>query len=74
MSNDIIIEAPYAKLHITSVDVGDHAIMRARQLAALLLAMQDPAGPDSLLWLAQQLADEIVDAVSGMMPGPQRPT
>jgi hypothetical protein len=65
--SDIIIKVPFAKLHITSLDVSDHAIMRARQLAALLLLMQPDEGPDSILWLAQQMADELVIAVKGMM-------
>jgi hypothetical protein len=65
--SDIVIEAPYAKLHISNMDVSDHAIMRARQLAALLLLMQPDEGPDSILWLAQQMADELVIAVKGMM-------
>jgi hypothetical protein len=63
----VVIQAPFAKLHITDLDVSDHAIMRARQLAALLLLMQPDEGPDSILWLAQQMADELVIAVKGMM-------
>ena len=63
----VVIQAPYAKLHITSLEVSDHAIMRAKQLAALLLLMQPDEGPDSILWLAQQMADEVVVAVRGMM-------
>lgn len=60
----IIIDAPYAKVHIEQNDLLDHTIMRARQLASLLMSMQDDQnGPDHLLWLAQQIADELVFCV-----------
>lgn len=55
-----VFDAPYSTVSITPGDMADHTIMRARQLAALLLAIQPPEGPDSLLWLAQQLSDELV--------------
>lgn len=58
-----VFEAPYSNVTITAGDLNDHAIMRARQLSALLLSMQAPEGPDSLLWLAQQLSDELVVCV-----------
>jgi hypothetical protein len=60
---DLVFEAPYSNVSITTGDLNDHAIMRARQLSALLLAIQPPEGPDSLLWLAQQLSDELVVCV-----------
>lgn len=63
---DLIFEAPYSNVTITAPDVKDQAVMRARQLAALLLAMQEPEGPDSLLWLAQQISDELVVCVERM--------
>jgi hypothetical protein len=31
----IVVTASHAKLHITNLDVSDHAIMRARQLWAM---------------------------------------
>jgi hypothetical protein len=68
MSATVVIDAPYAKLHITEQDVSDHAYMRARQLAAILDLMTPPnEGPGTMLWLAQQLADEVVASVAGMM-------
>lgn len=67
MSAPIVIEVPYAKLHITKQDVSDHAYMRARQLAQLLLLIQPADGPDDMLWLAQQMADEVAVAIAGMM-------
>jgi|GEM_PF-6310503 len=58
-----VLIAPYAKVHVEPRDLADHTIMRARQLAALLLAMQDESGPDTLLWMAQQISDELVACV-----------
>jgi hypothetical protein len=64
----IILDSPYAKVHIRPVDLADRAIMRARQLAALLMAMQDDqTGPDSLLWMAQQTSDELVVCVEALV-------
>ena len=63
----IVIDAPYAKLHITPDEVSDHAYMRARQLAELLFLMQPPEGPDTTLWLAQQIANEVLCAIAGML-------
>lgn len=68
---DVVFQAPYGEMKIAARDVSDQAIMRARQLAALLLLMQPEEGPDSILWLAQQMADELVVAVSGMMGMPR---
>lgn len=65
--NSVIMTGPYAQLHIAAEDVGDHALMRARQLSRLLALIQPSEGADSMLWLAQQLADEIVATVAGMM-------
>lgn len=63
----VVLDAPYAKVCIDSeMDVLDHALMRSRQLAALLVAMQPEAGPDSLLWLAQQIADEVLGTVANI--------
>lgn len=43
----------------------------ATQLASLLLAVQnDETGPCDILWLAQQMADEIVGALCGMLGVP----
>lgn len=66
---DIVIDAPYAKVHVTGEEVGDHALMRARQLAELLLLVQPPEGAGTVLWLAQQLADEVVASIVGLMGG-----
>ncbi|WP_038494163.1 hypothetical protein [Janthinobacterium agaricidamnosum] len=65
----IVLAAPYSELHVTAVEVRDHARMRARQLSALLVAMQPEDGPCDLLWLAQQMADEIVVMVANMAGG-----
>ncbi|MEM8512928.1 hypothetical protein RCH14_002254 [Massilia sp. MP_M2] len=64
---ETIVTTPYAQLRIAAVDVGDHALMRARQLANLLVLIQPKDGPDDTLWLAQQMADEVVATVAGMM-------
>jgi hypothetical protein len=63
----IVIDAPYAKLHVTSDEVSDHAYMRARQLEELLFLMQPEEGPDTALWLAQQMANEVVASIAGMI-------
>lgn len=65
--NNVIMTTPYSQLHIAADDVGDYALMRARQLARLLVLIQPSDGADSMLWLAQQMADEIVATVAGMM-------
>lgn len=62
----VVLDAPYSKVHIEELDVLDHALMRSRQLAALLIAMEPAAGADSLLWLAQQIADEVVGTVASI--------
>ena len=67
MSATIVIDTPFAKLHITPDEVRDYAIMRARQLEELLFLMQPPEGPDTALWLAQQMANEVVTSIAGMM-------
>lgn len=66
---DIVIDAPYAKVHVTGEEVSEHALMRARQLAELLLLVEPPDGAGPVLWLAQQLADETVASIVGMMGG-----
>ena len=63
----IVIDAPFGKLHIAGKDVNDHAYMRANQLIALLDALEPPDGPGPTLWLAQQLANEVLCAICGMM-------
>lgn len=63
---NVVITTPYAKLQVLAKDVSDHAIMRARQLAELLVLIQPEEGPNTMLWLAQQMADELVVAVMGM--------
>ncbi|MFC0131389.1 hypothetical protein CR105_03105 [Massilia eurypsychrophila] len=37
----------------------------ARQTAQILLAFQPTEGPSHMLWLAQQLADELVGTIAG---------
>jgi hypothetical protein len=64
---NVAIIAPFSTVHIPGEDVNDHAIMRARQLAQLLLLIQPEDGPDTMLWLAQQMAHEVVGALAGMM-------
>ena len=67
----VVLDAPYSKVHIEELDALDHALMRSRQLAALLIAMEPEAGADSLLWLAQQIADEVagtVASIAGVKP------
>jgi len=67
MSATIVIDAPYAKLHISPDEVSDHAYMRAQQLVALLDLIEPPDGADPTLWLAQQMANEVLCAIAGMM-------
>lgn len=62
----IILQAPYSQVHVARSDADDHALMRARQLAELLLLTQPEEGPGNMLWLAQQLADELVATMEGM--------
>ena len=68
-----VVEIPYGAQLINAGDAADHATMRGRQLSSLLLLMQGegstrfnnlgPKTQDSLLWLAIQLADEMLDLV-----------
>ena len=62
----VVLDAPYSKVHIEEMDVLDHALMRSRQLAALLVAMDPEANSGSLMWLAQQIADEVLGTVASM--------
>jgi hypothetical protein len=43
--------------------------LKARQIAQILLAFQPGEGPSEMLWLAQQLADELVDTVAALVAG-----
>ncbi|MFZ4875001.1 hypothetical protein ACL9RI_07945 [Janthinobacterium sp. Mn2066] len=65
----IVLDAPFADIHIAYAVASAHARMRARQLAALLLAMQPEDGPGDLLWLAQQMADEVAGTLAGIDGG-----
>jgi hypothetical protein len=40
---------------------------QTREIAGVLIASQPSAGPSDMLWLAQQLADELVDTVAGVL-------
>lgn len=62
-----IFDVAYSKIQVEINDLPDHTIMRARQLASLLLAMQDEDGPDALLYLAQQISDEIVACIEASL-------
>lgn len=64
---DIVIEAPYGKLCVSKSDVSGHAYMRAQQLAELLALMEPADGADTVLWMAQQLANEVVASIRGMI-------
>jgi len=61
----IILDAPYSKVHVDHADADDHVHMRARQLAELLELMEPAEGAGPMLWLAQQLAKEIIGTLSG---------
>lgn len=65
----IVLDAPYSDIHIAYAVASEHAYMRARQLVALLLAMQPEEGPNDLLWLAQQMADEVAGTLAGIEGG-----
>jgi len=78
------ISVPYGTLSIDRGGADDHLAMRSRQLCSLLRLMQGegttPAmnrlndfRQHSLLWLAQQLADEIEEALPFVQePAPRR--
>jgi hypothetical protein len=51
---------------VTEIEAGGGALLAA-QLAELLLMIQNEDGPCHLLWLSQQIADEIDEAISGMI-------
>lgn len=65
----IVLDAPFADIHLAYAVAPEHARMRARQLAALLLAMQPEDGPGDLLSLAQQMADEVAGTLAGIDGG-----
>jgi hypothetical protein len=56
------IENPYSKTIVNPGEAFDHAIMRARQLVDLLDVLGG-TGPDVLMWLAQQIAGELVETI-----------
>jgi hypothetical protein len=62
----VVIQIPDAELRISANDVSDYAIRRMRQLSELLLLIQPDEGPSNMLFLCQQMADELVVAVEGM--------
>lgn len=53
------IDQPYSRVFINKGEALDHAVMRAKQLVDLLSVLGGE-GPDPLMWLAQQIADEMV--------------
>lgn len=56
------IENPYSRTIVNPGEAFDHAIMRARQLVDLLDVLGGE-GPGNLMWLAQQIAGEIVETI-----------
>ena len=60
----IVLDTPFAEMHITLQAVPQHARMRARQLVELLRTIRPKKESDTLLWLAQQLADEVAATLS----------
>jgi len=64
---DVTLIQPFAQVRVAADDVSDHAMMRARQLAQLLVLIQPEDGPDPMLWLAQQMADEVVGTLAGLL-------
>jgi hypothetical protein len=62
----VVIQIPDAELRISANNVSDYAIMRIRQLSELLLLIQPVEGPSNMLYLCQQMANELVVAVEGM--------
>ena len=63
-ADNTVIAIPYGQLHIDAMSASDHAVMRARQLKRLLIMIQPEEGPDDILWLCQQFADEIAALAS----------
>lgn len=64
---DVVMIQPFAQVRVAADDMSDHAMMRARQLAQLLVLIQPADGPDPMLWLAQQMADEVVGTLAGLL-------
>jgi hypothetical protein len=62
-STGITVTLPYSSVHIPMRDAEDHAIMRAKQLAASLRQMPVGAYFEPTVLLARRLADELVVAV-----------
>lgn len=61
-SAPLTIDQPYSQITINKGEALDHAVMRIKQLSALLDAIGGE-GPSSLMWLAQQIVDELVVTV-----------
>lgn len=59
------IDQPFSRVFINKWEALDHTIMRSKQLVDLLSAIGGE-GPSNLMWLAQQIADELV-AVADLM-------
>lgn len=51
---------------VQAVRTGDGAALLASQLAELMISTQGSNGPCDVLWLCQQLGDEIDATISGM--------
>lgn len=47
------------------------ALLLAKQMAEICLSEQEDEGPGDLLWLCQQMADELRDILSAMMHNSQ---
>ena len=61
---NIILATPFAVLCIDPATAAQHARMRSGQLRELLRTIRPKKESDTLLWLAQQLADELAGTLS----------
>lgn len=64
LEGNIVLAAPFAVLVIEPAAAAQHARMRAGQLRELLRTIRPKRESDTLLWLAQQLADEVAATLS----------
>ncbi|MYN45936.1 hypothetical protein GTP23_12845 [Pseudoduganella sp. FT93W] len=63
----IILDAPYGKMHVNRFDDSDHASMRAEQLSELLTLMSENEKQHTMLRLAKQLSDEMLEKAKGAL-------
>ena len=58
-----VLRAPFGWVHVNPTEERDHAAMRSRQLAGLLVLMSGTDGSDDMLHLAAKLSAEAAAAI-----------